>query len=187
MTDRPFPKLDTAPALDRPDLLGAPVLAAVSALVADGAVEADSVLTAPIDADLSDTSSSIDAYGIAPEQAANCVVVSGKRDGEVRIAALVVLASTRADVNGVTKRLLDVRKCSFLGREDAVARTGMEFGGISPLGLPEGWRVLVDARVATAGPVIIGSGIRPSKIALDGAVLAALPGVELVDGLATEV
>ncbi len=184
MTDRPFPKLATAPVLDRPELLGPPVLAAVERLVAEGTVAGDAILSAPIDGDLSDTSASIDAYGIAPEQAANCVVVSGKREGTERIAALVVLASTRADVNGVVKRLLDVRKCSFLGREDAVARTGMEFGGISPIGLPAEWRVLVDARVAAAGPVIIGSGIRPSKVALDGAVLAGLAGVEVVDGLA---
>ena len=27
----------------------------------------------------------------------------------------------------------------------------MEYGGISPLGLPAGWRVLVDRRVAEAG------------------------------------
>lgn len=185
MTDRPFPKLDTAPALDRPELLGLPVREAVQRLVDDGLVAADIVLAAPIDAAESDTARSIEAYGIPPEAAANCVVVSGKREGQERVAAVVVLASTRADVNGAVKRLLDVRKCSFMAQDDAVAHTGMEYGGISPLGVPEGWRVLVDRRVAEAGPVIIGSGIRASKVALDGALFTGLPGVEVVDDLAT--
>lgn len=186
MTDAPFPKLDTAPALDRPELLGVPVREAVQRLVDEGLVVADAVLSAPIDADASDTARSIETYAIPPEAAANCVVVTGKREGQERIAALVVLASTRADVNGATKRLLDVRKCSFMAQADAVERTGMEYGGISPLGLPEGWRVLVDRRVAEAGPVIIGSGIRASKVVLDGALFDGLPGVEVVDDLAVE-
>ena len=99
----------------------------------------------------------------------------------------VLIDTFRADVNGAVKRSLDVRKCSFLAQDDAVARTGMEFGGISPLGLPDGWRVLVDRRVAEAGHVIVGSGIRASKVALDGALFAGLPGFEVVDDLATEV
>lgn len=187
MTDRPFPRLDTAPALDRPDLLGGPVREAVQQMVASGLVVPEAILSAPIDAAESDTASSIAAYEIPASAAANCVVVSGKREGMERVAAVVVLATTRADVNGVVKRLLDVRKCSFLPQAVAVERTAMEFGGISPLGLPADWRVLVDRRVAEAGPVIIGSGIRASKVALDGALFAGLPGFEVVDDLATTV
>lgn len=187
MTDAPFPKLATAPALDRPELLGEPVREAVQRLVDQGLVAADAVLAAPIDADASDTARSIESYAIPPEAAANCVVVGGKRDGQERVAALVVLASTRAAVNGVAKRLLDVRKCSFVAQADAVERTGMEHGGISPLGLPDGWRVLVDRRVAEAGPVVIGSGIRASKVVLDGALFEGLPGVEVVADLAQPV
>lgn len=186
MTAAPFPKLATAPALDRPELLGPPVREAVQHLVDDGLVPADAVLSAPIDAAESDTARSVAAYAIPPEAAANCVVVSGRREGQERVAALVVLASTRADVNGVAKRLLDVRKCSFLSQDEAVARTGMEHGGISPLGLPEGWRVLVDRRVAEAGPVVVGSGIRASKVVLDGALFEGLPRTEVVTDLATD-
>lgn len=184
MTDAPFPELDTAPALDRPELLGTPVREAVRRMVDDGLAVREAVLAAPIDATESDTARSIEAYAIPPEAAANCVVVNGKRDGQERVAALVVLASTRADVNGVAKHTLDVRKCSFMAQDVAVERTGMEHGGISPLGLPEGWRVLVDRRVAEAGPVVIGSGIRASKVVLDGALFEGLPGVEVIDDLA---
>ncbi len=81
---------------------------------------------------------------------ANCVVVTGKRSGVQRWAGCVVLATTRADVNGVVRRWLDVRKASFASQEEAVARTLMEYGGITPPGLPAGWPVLLDLAVAAA-------------------------------------
>jgi prolyl-tRNA editing enzyme YbaK/EbsC (Cys-tRNA(Pro) deacylase) len=95
-----------------------------------------------------------------------------------------VLASTRADVNGLVRRRLNARKASFAPMDDAVARSGMEYGGICPIGLPEDWPVLVDAAVAAAPAVVIGSGVRHSKLALPGALAARLPGTEVVDGLA---
>jgi prolyl-tRNA editing enzyme YbaK/EbsC (Cys-tRNA(Pro) deacylase) len=112
------------------------------------------------------------------------VVVTGKRGGEPRYAACVVLATTRADVNNVVRRHLDVRKASFAPTEDAVARTGMEYGGITPIGLPADWPILVDSRVTEAGYVVIGSGVRHSKLALPGAALATLPGAVVLAGLA---
>ena len=99
---------------------------------------------AVIDPDLADTAAFCAAYGFAPEASANCVVVAGRRDGVERYAACVVLATTRADVNGVVRRHLDVRKISFARLDDAVALTGMEFGGITAVGLPADWPVLVD-------------------------------------------
>ena len=101
----------------------------------------------------------------------------------MRYAACVVLATTRADVNNTARRHLDVRKASFAGTEAAVAETGMEYGGITPIGLPPGWPVLVDAAVAEHPQVVIGSGVRRSKLWLPGAVLAGLPGIGVVAGL----
>jgi hypothetical protein len=45
--------------------------------------------------------------------------------------------------------------------------------------------LLVDAAVAATAWVIVGSGVRRSKLAVPGAVLGTLPGAEVVDGLAT--
>jgi prolyl-tRNA editing enzyme YbaK/EbsC (Cys-tRNA(Pro) deacylase) len=118
------------------------------------------------------------------EAGANCVVVAGKRAGEERVAACLVRADTRADVNGTVKRLLDVRKCSFLPLERAVELTAMEYGGITPVGLPADWRLLLDERVVDIDVAVVGSGIRGSKIFVPGRVLAALPGAEVVPGLA---
>lgn len=98
-----------------------------------------------------------------------------------------MLFTTRADVNGLVKRRLDVRKASVLPMERAVELTGMEYGGINPIGLPETWPLLIDSRVAGTEVVLIGSGVRRSKILLPGALLAELPGASLVPGLGVPV
>ena len=111
----------------------------------------------------------------------NCVVVQARRADRTWYAACVVLATTRADVNGIIRKRLDARRISFAAMDDAVALTGMEYGGITPIGLPADWPILVDEAVrAAAGPVVIGSGIRGSKILAAPDVLASLPGAEVL-------
>jgi prolyl-tRNA editing enzyme YbaK/EbsC (Cys-tRNA(Pro) deacylase) len=171
-------RLRIYPAKERTDLL-APLVAAAL----DAAAAWDGVGVAEIDPGLADTAAFCERYEVPPAQSANCVVVTGRRGGEERFAACAVLATTRADVNGLARRRLDVRKASFAPMDVAVAETGMEYGGITPIGLPDGWPVLIDAAVAALPRVIVGSGVRRSKLALPGALLAALPGAEVLDGL----
>src|SRR5215467_6829032 len=168
--------LRTVPALSRPDLLADPVAAALR-----GWPNADEVKVAEIDPELADTAAFCAAYQVGLDVSANCVVVAGKREGQVRYAACLVLATTRADVNGVVRRLLDVRKASFAAMDLAVAETGMAYGGITAVGLPDGWPVFVDAAVAATPHVIIGSGIRGSKLALPGKLLGDLPNAQVID------
>lgn len=172
--------LDTAPALDRPDLVAAPVADALRALPDEHAA---SCLVAAIDPELADTAAFCEAYGSPLDASANCVVVAGSRSGERRFAACVVLATTRADVNTVVRRRLDVRKASFAPMDEAVELTGMAYGGITPFGLPAGWPVLVDAAVLAAPAVVVGSGLRESKLIVPGAVLGELPAAEATEGL----
>jgi prolyl-tRNA editing enzyme YbaK/EbsC (Cys-tRNA(Pro) deacylase) len=176
--------LKLEPAQTRLDLLAAPVAAALEMWPPEAPIDADQVMVAPIDPDLADTAAFCAEYGVALEESANCVVVAGRREGTVRYAACVILATTRADVNGVVRKFLDVRKASFAPMDEAVRLTGMEYGGITPIGLPDSWPVLVDARVIATPHVVIGSGVRHSKIAIAGPALGALPGAEVVDGLA---
>ena len=171
--------LRSLPALEHPGLLAPPVAAALAAWP-----HAGSLAVTEIDAALADTAAFGEAYDVPPEASANCVVVAGRRDGVERVAACVVRADTRADVNNVVRRLLEVRKCSFLPMDRAVEESGMEYGGITPLGLPEGWRVLVDSRVTAISAAVIGSGIRGSKLLLPGQLLGELPGAEVVTDLA---
>ena len=171
--------LQVRPITDRPDLLPSPVRDALA-----GWPPVDRVGVAEIDPELADTAACSEAYAVPLEAGANCVVVAGKRDGEERVAACVVRADTRADVNTRVKKLLDVRKCSFLSMERAVEESGMEHGGITPVGLPAHWRLLVDARAAELDVAHLGSGVRRSKLLLPGALLAELPRAEVVEGLA---
>ncbi|HZC69101.1 MAG TPA: YbaK/EbsC family protein [Jatrophihabitans sp.] len=161
------------------NLVAAPVAAALESWG-----RAD-VLAAPIDPGVADTAAFCETYGVAMEDSANCVVIAGRRGEVTRYAACVVLATTRADVNGVVRKRLDARKASFAPMEDAVALTGMEFGGITPLGLPGDWPVLIDRAVLDRKVVVIGSGLRRSKIALPAEALAELSAAEVIDGLAS--
>jgi prolyl-tRNA editing enzyme YbaK/EbsC (Cys-tRNA(Pro) deacylase) len=171
-------KLATEVALDRAELLAEPVRAAL-----EGWQSSNEVLVAPIDAELADTAAFCAAYDVGLDVSANCVVVAGKREGTTRYAACLVLATTRADVNSTVRRLLDVRKASFAPMAEAVELTGMEYGGITPIGLPAGWPIYVDAAVVAAPAVVIGSGIRSSKIVIPGRLLPELPAAVVVDGL----
>jgi prolyl-tRNA editing enzyme YbaK/EbsC (Cys-tRNA(Pro) deacylase) len=77
-----------------------------------------------------------------------------------------------------------VRKASFLPMDRAVADSDMEYGGITPVGLPEDYRVLVDSRFADEGTsALMGSGVRRSKLLMPGPLLCAMPGVEVVEDL----
>ncbi|TDN43682.1 prolyl-tRNA editing enzyme YbaK/EbsC (Cys-tRNA(Pro) deacylase) [Curtobacterium flaccumfaciens] len=178
-----MPTLERVPALAATGLVAVSVAEALAVLPSDVLTRIEA---APIDPDLADTAAFSDAYGFPLEGGANCIVVAGKRGDEVRYAACVVLASTKLDVNRVVKKLLDVRKASFAPMDAAVALTGMEYGGITLIGLPASWPVYVDERVLRAPDVVIGAGRRGAKLFLPGAVLGALPTVTVVDGLATE-
>ena len=174
--------LTTSPALEHPDLLAGPVAVALA-----GWPGAQQVGVTAIDPALADTAALCAAHDLPPAASVNCVVVAGTRAGDERVAACLVRADTRADVNRRVRGLLDVRKASFLAMDRAVAESGMEHGGITPVGLPAGWRLLVDSRVVDVDVAVIGSGVRRSKLLLPGRLLGELPGAEVVEDLATPV
>ncbi|GEL93399.1 YbaK/EbsC family protein [Cellulomonas composti] len=181
--------LDWQPALAHLDLLAPSTAAALRSWAEHDDEAASAVLVTEIDPDLADTAALTAAYALPPAASANCVLVAGRREGDERVAAAVVRATTRADVNNAVKRLLDVRKASFLPMDRATSEAAMEYGGITPIGLPAAYRVLVDTRVTVPHPeagelVVIGSGLRRSKLALPGPLLARLPGAEVVTDLA---
>jgi prolyl-tRNA editing enzyme YbaK/EbsC (Cys-tRNA(Pro) deacylase) len=177
----PLPRigsLESLPALSHPELLAAPVLEALSDWP-----DATEIAVVEIDPAYADTAAMSERYDVPMADGANCVVVMGKREGEERFAACVVRADTRADVNNLVKRTLDVRKASFLSMERAVEESAMEYGGITPVGLPSAWRILVDEACLDIDAAVIGSGVRRSKLLVPGPLLGRLPRAEVLPGL----
>jgi prolyl-tRNA editing enzyme YbaK/EbsC (Cys-tRNA(Pro) deacylase) len=164
------------PVSDGLELVAEPVKAAIA-----GLAEADEVQVAEIDPDLADTAEFCKTYDVGLDISANCVVVAAKQGGERQLVGVMVLATTRADVNGVIRKHVGARKVSFAPMDVAVAETGMEYGGITPVGLPPTWPLLVDTRVAATDRVVVGSGLRRSKLLLPGALLSRLPSAEVLD------
>ncbi|MFG2875400.1 YbaK/EbsC family protein [Streptomyces sp. NPDC048337] len=170
------------PAPDCLDELTRPVADAVRAW--RGAIPAEQILYVDTDPEIADTAAVVAHYGQELlGQSANCVVVAAKRGGETALAACLVPSAGRVDVNGAVRRHLGARKVSFAPMATAVELTGMEYGGITPVGLPADWPLLVDPAVADMPYVLVGSGRRRGKIIAPGKLFAELPGAELVDGL----
>jgi prolyl-tRNA editing enzyme YbaK/EbsC (Cys-tRNA(Pro) deacylase) len=136
----------------------------------------------PCDPDLADTAAFCEHYGYALEDSANTIVVVGKADPPV-FAACVVLATTRLDVNKAVRKRLGTRKASFADSEQTREMTGMEIGGVTPVGLPTGLPLWVDARVLGRERIILGGGSRDRKVLAPPAVLTAL-GAEVIEDLA---
>ncbi|MYS95169.1 MULTISPECIES: YbaK/EbsC family protein [Streptomyces] len=150
----------------------------------NGSVPAEQILYVDTDPQWADTDTFVEHYGRDLLQwSANCVVVAGKRGGETTLAASVVPSTGRVDVNGVVRRQLGARKASFAAMDTATGETGMEYGGITPLGLPGGWPVLVDAAVVELPYALVGSGRRRGKLLVPGKAFAELPGAVVLEGL----
>ena len=163
-------KLTFVPAGDAPELVAQPVRPHLR----------DGLWVSAIDPGLADTAEFCEHYDIGLDVSANCVVVEARRADRTWFAACVVLATTRADVNGVVRKHLGARKISFAPMDSAVSVTGMEYGGITPVGLPADWPILVDETVVGQEQVVIGSGIRGSKLLAATGILASLPNAEVL-------
>ena len=163
-------KLTFVPASEAPDLVAEPVRPHLQ----------DGLWVSAIDPDLADTAAFCEHYDVGLDISANCVVVEARRADRAWFAACIVLATTRADINGIVRKNLGARKISFAPMDSAVSLTGMEYGGITPVGLPEDWAILVDTNVIYQERVIIGSGVRGSKILAATSVLASLPNAEVL-------
>jgi prolyl-tRNA editing enzyme YbaK/EbsC (Cys-tRNA(Pro) deacylase) len=135
---------------------------------------------------LSDTALFCEHYGYALADSVNTILMKA-RNGTLPYVACALLGHTRLDANHTLRKRLQARKVSFASADETRAITGMELGGVTAFGLPEGLPLWVDDAVMQRATLIFGSGERASKIVTTPAALAALPGVEVVEGLAKTV
>jgi prolyl-tRNA editing enzyme YbaK/EbsC (Cys-tRNA(Pro) deacylase) len=139
----------------------------------------------PCDPALADTAAFCEAYGFSPDDSANTIVVIGKTEPP-RFAACVTLAPYRLDVNRTVRDRLRTRKASFAAAEQTAELTGMQIGGVTVFGLPDGLPIWVDSRVMERERIVLGGGSRSWKVIASPSILRALPGVEVVEGLAND-
>lgn len=148
-------------------------------LAAARAVDPLAVVTT-IDPDLADTAAFCRHYGHTLEESGNCILVRS-RTGDLRYAACVVQATRQLDLNRHSRLLVGARKASFASADESVAVTGMQPGGITPLGLPQDIPVVVDAPVMALDTVVLGGGSRRLKLTVRPSRLRALPTVSVAD------
>jgi prolyl-tRNA editing enzyme YbaK/EbsC (Cys-tRNA(Pro) deacylase) len=145
------------------------------------------VLVGQIDPQYMNGTALSEHYDVNLEDGANCIIVRGKR-GEMRItAAVLVPVGYRADLDGLVCEKLDTKKVSMAPLEDVIAESGMEYGSITPVGLPEAWKILIDSRLVKKESIIVGGGKQISKLRVSTAFLKQLPNVEIVENLANKV
>ncbi|WP_190972648.1 YbaK/EbsC family protein [Bifidobacterium tissieri] len=166
-------------------LLARPVFDALHALIANGVDESLIIGVTENTDEESDTDLWCPKYGIPFATTGNVVVVHTHktRKAPPLFAAAFVTADSRADLNGLVKHTLEVSKVSFAPIAAAVEATGMESGGMSPIGLPAEWPLLVDRRILDIPRLYLGSGIRPSKLVVNGSIFNHIPGVSIVENL----
>ncbi len=135
------------------------------------------------DPELADTAAFCEAYGVAPEDSANAILVASRRPpGQFSLS--LVLAPTRLDVNRRVRDLMGVKKLSFANAEVTAELTGMLIGGVTPFGLGDEIPVYVDSRVMERPEVVVGGGSRSKKIRVKPEVFSRMEHVTIVDGLA---
>ena len=137
-----------------------------------------------VDPDLADTALFCEHYGYPLDRSANTILVASKSEPKA-YAACVVLATTKLDVNRRVRKLLGAKRASFATAEEMRTLTGMEVGGLTPFGLPDGVPLWVDQRVFDVDWVIVGGGGRDYKVKLSPEALRAVGGTT-VDGLALD-
>lgn len=135
--------------------------------------------------DQADTAVFCEAFGIAPEDSVNTILVASKKEPR-SYAACLVLAAARLDVNRAVRREMGVRKASFASLEQTEEATGMISGGVTPFGLPPEIPILIDARIRGPELVWLGGGSRSLKIGVAADDLPRLPNARVVQSLALD-
>ncbi|TSC70714.1 MAG: ybaK / prolyl-tRNA synthetases associated domain protein [Parcubacteria group bacterium Gr01-1014_49] len=168
--------LDFRPVSERPEI--------VSNSVFDAAKLVPRIMSAQIDSKYMGGHELVEHYGMNPDEGANCIVVRGKR-GETRTTAVVLVpVGYRADLNGIVCEKLGAKKVSMAPLEEVLQETGMEYGSITPIGIPNTWKILIDSRLMDKESIIVGGGKQISKLLVPTAILRELPNAEVIAGLA---
>lgn len=122
-------------------------------------------------------------YGIAREDGANCVIIEAVKGAERHFVALVLPVGYRSDLNKFVRKYLGVKRVSLAPLEEVLEKTGMEYGSITPIGLSQDWKILIDSRLQKREALVMGSGRQRAKLLVPATVLFSLSNAKCIDGL----
>lgn len=125
-------------------------------------------------------------YNIDKMDGFNCLIVSCKRKDVVKYCALLVPVGYRYDMSGVVKKYTDSRKVAVAPLDYVLEKTNMEYGSITPIGLPSEWKILIDSKINDVKYVVLGSGLKHSKLLINTKLLLSMNNVEVIDKIAKE-
>lgn len=177
--------LQFKPILEKPDLVSNPVLEVAKSW--KGTISISELLVTEIDPEFMGGKELSEHYGVDPSEGANCIIVEATNGGDKSFVAILVPVGFRADLNGIVRKHLHVKRISFAPLDKVLEVTGMEYGSITPFGLPLSWKILVDSLLTNKERIIVGGGKQISKLLLPTAMLKELPNVEIIEGLSNPV
>lgn len=125
-------------------------------------------------------------YNIDSMKGANCLVVNGIRGQNKTFAACLVPVGYRYDMSGVVRKAMNARQVSVAPLEFVLSKTQMEYGSITPIGLPEEWLLFIDPMVLKNEHIIVGGGLIKSKLLIPSSVLLDIPNAIILEGLAKD-
>jgi prolyl-tRNA editing enzyme YbaK/EbsC (Cys-tRNA(Pro) deacylase) len=102
------------------------------------------------------------------------------RLGEGHFVMVLIAGPAQVDWRAL-RHYLGESRLTTASREEVLARTGYEPGAVSPFGLPQPIRVLVDESLLAEEELSIGSGVRGATVLIRSRdLLAALGDSEIV-------
>ncbi len=115
--------------------------------------------------------------GQQPEQIVRSILFRLAQDDFV----LVLMAGPQQIDWKALRRYLGQSRITMASKEEVLQVTGYQIGSVSPFGLPQPIRTLVDESVTSQEEISIGSGVRSTTVIMKTAVLMqALGDVEVV-------
>lgn len=171
-------------AVDNPSLIAPPIKTFLAQW--NGQVSKNEILVAEINPEFSDSLSFCKKYNIPLTQGGNCLVIEAQRGNDISYAACLVPINSKANLNSIVRKHLNARRVSLAEKDFAVQTSGMEYGSITIIGLPSEWSLLIDESLISITNLVIGGGLRKSKLLIQGELLSKLPNATIIHDLASK-
>ena len=143
----------------------------------------DEILVAEIDPTCADGNTLCETYNLDHKMSIKCLIVESNDDDKEKVRAAILLPIDYKYSSSTVKKILESRDVTFSPLEEIIEATGMEYGSITPIGLPENYHILIDPLVLDNERIIVGGGLKKSKILMPSQTLLEIPNSKIVENL----